>query len=162
MVVTIATTLFVLLGCDLLSTPSPTINIEIGRLYSTRWFDFTIHSVDAVDEYAGHIAAPNHQLWEVVITQIGTFFSPVPMGTFDWFMDDDSFRAPLWSHIGFEDHDEMMPERFLLYRNQSETHTMLFEVPTDTINLTLNFWEFEMYGDIGAKFVLHLQDFIMD
>jgi len=135
---------------------SETIDIEIGRVHSTWWFNFTIHSASVVHEYAGHIAARGHQLWLVEITQTGTFFDPIMMGTFDWFMDDDDFRSDIFPHVAFEGHNEMMPENFWLERGQSETFTMLFEVPANTTNLTLNFIEF---GELetGARFSLNLQ-----
>ena len=135
---------------------SERIEIEIGRVHSTWWFNFIIHSVDRVDEYAGHRAAPGHQLWLVEITQTGTFFDPILMGTFDWFMDDDDFRSDIFPHVGFEGREEMMPEEFWLDRGQSETHIMLFEVPGQTTNLTLNFIEFGEF-ETGARFLLNLQ-----
>ena len=140
--------------------PEPTtkIDIEIGRVHSSQWFNFTIHSANVVSEYAGHTAAPGHLLWEVVITHTSTFFDPIPMGTFDWYMSDDSFRADIFAHIQFEGRYEMMPEEFILVRGQSETHTMLFEVPMDTTNLTLNFLEFNEFNEVGAMFVLPLQN----
>ena len=145
-------------GCAaLINFFAPTIEIEIGRRHSTQWFDFTIHSANVVEEYAGHVAAPGHQLWEVVITQTGTFHEPVPMFTFDWYMNADSFRAYLWPHMHFEDRDEMMPEEFWLSRGQSETHTMLFEVPIATTNLTLNFVEIDERDIQWSRFVLRLQ-----
>jgi len=137
-------------------TYSDTIEIEIGRVHSTWWFNFTIHSVDVVQEYAGHTAAPGHRLWKVEITQTGTFFDPILMGTFDWFMRDDSFRSDIFPHMGFLSRDEMMPEEFWLDRGQSETHIMLFEVPLDTRNLTLNFIEFAEF-ETGARFLADLQ-----
>ncbi|MCL2376381.1 MAG: hypothetical protein FWC76_03180 [Defluviitaleaceae bacterium] len=132
------------------------IEIEVGRVHTTWWFNFTIHSAEAVYSYAGHTAAYGHQLWEVVITQTGTFIDPIPMGTFGWFMDDNSFRADIFPHMGFEGRDEMMPEDFWLNRGQSKTHTMLFEVPSDTTNLTLNFIEIGQI-ETGARFMLNLQ-----
>lgn len=133
-----------------------TIEIEIGRVHSTWWFNFTIHSANVVYEYAGHTAAPGHRLWKVEITQTGTFFDPIPMGTFDWFMDDNDFRSDIFPHAAFAGRSEMMPEDFWLDRGQSETHIMLFEVPINTTNLTLNFIEF---GEVetGARFLLNLQ-----
>jgi len=150
--------LFTFAGCDaLISRLSPTIDIEIGRLYSTQWFNFVIHSADVVDEYASHTAAPGHQLWKVDITQTGTFHEPVPMFTFDWFMDDDSFRAEHWPHPQFMGRDEMMPEEFWLSRGQSERHIMLFEVPIVTTNLTLFYVELDDRQIEWSWFVLNLQ-----
>lgn len=158
MAVTATVVLFVLAGCSsLINMLSRTVDIEIGRQHSTQWFNFTIHSADVVGEYAGHIAAPGHQLWRVDITQTGTFHQSVPMFIFDWYMDDDTFRAQLWPLPQFEDHEDMMPDEFWLPRGQSERHIMLFEVPTATTNLTLNFVEIDEADATGSRFALRLQ-----
>ena len=153
LVAAIFSVLLMFAGCGLFR--GPTVEIQIGRMYPTQWFFFSIHSVERVDGFAGRTAAPGHQLWKVEITQIGTFPEPVPMGTFDWFMDDDSFRAYMWPHIAFD--GRMMPEFFWLDIGQRETHIMLFEVPAETTNLTLNFVEIDYYGAEGSHFVLRLQ-----
>ncbi|MCL2376380.1 MAG: hypothetical protein FWC76_03175 [Defluviitaleaceae bacterium] len=146
---------FTLSGCDLFRTP--VVDVEIGRLYSTQWFNFTIHSADMVSEFGGHTAGHGHQLWVVRITQTGTFREPVPMFIDDWYMDDDSFRAEHLALVAFESHPEMMPEEFWLPRGTSETHTMLFEVPANTTNLTLNFLEVDDANRTGSQFTLNLQ-----
>ena len=138
------------------SAPQEIIEIEIGRVHSTWWFNFTIHSAERIDEFEGRTAAPGRQLWKVVVTQTGTFFDPIMMGTFDWFMDGDYFRADVFPHGAFVGRDDMMPEYFWLERGQSETHIMLFEVPADAVNLTLNYIEFGEF-ETGARFSLPLQ-----
>ena len=158
MTATTITALFIFAGCaGLIGMFSPTVDIEIGRTHLTQWFNFTIHSAEVVDEYGGRRVAPGHQLWLVDITQTGTFHEPVPMFVFDWFMDDDSFRAYLWPLPQFEGHDEMMPDEFWLPRGRSERHIMLFEVPIETTNLTLNFLEINEDDVEGTRFTLSLQ-----
>ena len=132
------------------------VPITVGHVHSTTWFTFNIESVEMVNEYAGHSAAPGHQLWAVVVTQTGTFPEPIPMGTFDWYMDDPSFRAYMFPHDPFAGQPEMMPELFWLDHNQTETYTMLFEVPADAADLTLNYTEFAEDGSIGVTFTLRL------
>jgi len=150
--------LFMFTGCAaLISQFYPTVEIEIGNRHSTHWFDFTIHSIEVVEGYAGHTAVYGHQLWKVDITQTGTFHEPVPMFDTDWFMDDDSFRAVLFPHPQFEGREEMMPEAFWLPRGQSERHIMLFEVPMHTTNLTLSYEEMDDRYIVWSHFVLDLQ-----
>ena len=136
---------------------SPTVEIEIGRVHSTQWFNFTIHSAERIGEYGGHTAAFGHTLWVVEITQTGTDFDPVPMWIWDWYMDGDDFRTHLFAHSQFVGRDEMMPDDFWLERGQSETHILLFEAPTDAVNLTLNFVEIFDGDFVGARFMLQLQ-----
>ena len=137
--------------------PEIEIEIEIGRVHSTQWFNFTIHRAERVAEFAGHTAAFGHQLWLVEITQTGTFFEAVPMGDWDWFMDSPDFRSILFMHPQFDGVPEMMPEEFWLERGQSETHIMLFEAPANAADLALYFEEYDVAGIIGALFILHLQ-----
>ena len=133
------------------------IEITIGKLHNTAWFDFIIKSVEAVDIYAEHTAAPGYQLWEITITQTGTWLGgAIPMGTFDWYLDAPSLSYFIFPHYPFTNQTEMMPAFFWLDRYQTVTYTMLFEAPINTTNLSLNYTEFADDGSIGFTFTLHL------
>jgi len=140
----------------MMQRPGQEIEIRLGHVHSTQWFNFTIHSVQSLSQFEGHTAAYGHRLWLVDITQTGTFFEGVPMGTADWFLDGDDFRAHLYPHMQFMGRDDMMPEWFWLERGQSEKHLMLFEAPVAAANLTLNFLEVDVLNFVGARFYMPL------
>jgi len=145
---------FALTGCD---SGSSLVEIGIGQRHSTQWFDFTIHSAEVVDEFYGFTALHGYQLWVVRITQTGNFHETVPMFFDDWYMDDDSFDGVYVILPVIDGHPEMMPDEFSLTRGQSETHIMVYEIPMDTTNLTLNFLEIDEEDAVGTRFTLNLQ-----
>jgi len=137
--------------------PSGVVAIVPGQVHSTQWFNFTVHGVWQVDEYAGHLPAYGHGLWLVQLTQTGTFPESVPMGTWDWYLDSPDFRTVLMPHVAIPGQYNMMPEDFWLERNQSKTHIMLFEAPINARQLSLNFIEVDDRDAVGMLFTLLLQ-----
>lgn len=102
---------------------------EVGKVYRTEWFSFTVESVEVVSSYAGYTPAEGYVLYDTVVTETCTFDQPIPMGTFDFFMDHDSFMDYAYPLDPLN--DSMMPLEFELDKGEFATYHMVFEVPED-------------------------------
>jgi len=125
---------------------------ETGETYQTRWFDFTIHSIDEVDSYAGHDAQEGYQLYKVQASLKNTSDDAIPMGTFDFYMDDPAFEEFIWPIAPLD--DTMMPEQFDLELGEIVQYIMIFEVPAKTTELALVYTEFSENEYIGTSFII--------
>ena len=124
---------------------------KTGKEYDTQWFSFTVESIKAVDEYAGYTADEGNQLYDVVVTETGTTAGQVlPMGTFDWVMDETSWPEYVWPLDPIEGRDEMMPLEFDLANGESVTYHMVFDVPVTASGLNL------IYREIDTEDTVHL------
>lgn len=161
-----------LAGCDLISFNDPAIkrrdsiskyideNIsgnetgEIGKSYTSKWFEFKIHSIDKVDAYASRKTKEGHQLYKVLITLKSTWDKPIPMGTFDFYMDAPDFTEYIWGIPPLD--DSMMPEKFELKPSESVQYVIIFEAPTNTAELAFLYTENYESGDEGASFAFYV------
>jgi len=143
--------LFAAVGLASCSAPSEVV-IEVGETYQTKWFEFTIDSIEKVDAYAGYEAAEDHELYLVLVTEKNIVNYEIDMGTFDFCMDDDTWPEWIWGMDPLD--DTMMPEHFLLEPNETAQYYMLFEVLEDTPELMLLYTERDEEGNIGTTFKL--------
>ena len=127
---------------------------EIGVTYATDWFDFTIDSVKKVGEYAGYAAESGYQLVAVKITETGTFDEPSPMGTFDFYMDSVTFDEYVYPLEALD--DTMMPEEFMLAKDQTVSYYMIYEIPEDFSDLKLIYVEVDETNATGNVFTINL------
>ncbi|MCL2105779.1 MAG: DUF4352 domain-containing protein [Oscillospiraceae bacterium] len=123
---------------------------EIGETYNTKWFKFTIQSIDKVSTYKDHTAKAGFQLYQASITIKSTSEENIPMGTFDFYMDAPDFDEYIWSLPPLD--DSMMPEKYDLKPDETVNYTMVFEVPADTAELALLYTESHEGGKDGAAF----------
>lgn len=126
---------------------------EIGELYSTAWFEFTVKSIERVDSYAGYSPADDMQLIDVVINEKNIFEDEIPMGTFDFYIDENADAADYWVPLEPRD-DTMMPEEFYLAVGESAEYHMVFEVPAEYNDLNLVYVEIDEDDGIGATFTI--------
>lgn len=164
-----------MIGCDRISFTDPAVkrresiskyidgNIpqakdvaaETGKTYNTKWFDFTIHSIDKTDAYGGYKTKEGNQLYNVLITLKSTCDEPIPMGTFDFYLDAPDFAEYIWPIPPLD--DTMMPEKYDLAPGEAVQYIMLFEVPTDTAGLILSYTETADNGVDGATFSIAVE-----
>ena len=128
---------------------------QIGETQSTKWFDFTVHSIEKVDSYVGHELADDYEIYKVDITLKNTFEAIIPMGTFDFYMNDPVFWRPSWPIAPLD--DTMMPEEFDLRPNQTVRYIMIFEVPTIHTNLAFVYTEFDANEKEGNTFTIFVE-----
>ena len=127
---------------------------EIGKTYATDWFRFTIHSIEEVDSYAGHTPADDWILYDVVITETNIFDESIPMGTFDFYMDDPSFEEFIWAMEPLD--GSMMPESFDLEPGDTVQYHMVFEIPAEVTDLVLMYTEIDERETEGRTFTIHI------
>ena len=128
----------------------------IGTTHKTKWFDFIVHSIEKVDSYAGYVARPGYQLYDVLITEKNTFTDDIPMGTFDFFMQSSNDKSTYWEPLEALN-STMMPEDFTLTPGQSAQYHMVFEIPSNVTKLELIYIEFDIGGNQGNTFTIKVK-----
>ncbi|MDR2131799.1 MAG: hypothetical protein LBP30_00445 [Clostridiales Family XIII bacterium] len=128
---------------------------EIGQTYSTKWFEFTVQSIDEVSEYEGYSPAEGSVLYDVLITEKGTFEEPSPMGTFDFYMDAPSFPDYVYPIDPLN--EDMMPLEFDLAKDQTVEYHMVYEIPADVSGLNLMYTEVDEDDNEGVTFNIPIE-----
>jgi len=131
------------------------VTSKIGETYKTKWFEFTIHSIDKVSSYAGHTAEEGHQFYKVLITEKNISDDSIPMGIFDFYMDAPTFNEYIWAIPPLD--ETMMPEAFDLESGETVQHIMIFDVPTGTTQMALTYTENFENGEDGATFTISVK-----
>jgi len=124
----------------------------IGDTISTVWFDFTVDSVEVLNEYEGYTAQEGKKLLVVQLSLKSTFTSSSDMFQEDFvagwdLVDEDDFDyvEPLSAYC-----DAQFPDEYSLGINESRTGLLIYEVPADQKDFWINFMEYfadESYGD---------------
>lgn len=127
---------------------------EVGKVYRTEWFNFTIESVKPVAEYAGHKPADGYVFYDVKVVETNTFDRAIPMGTFDFFMDQEDFEDYVYPIDPLD--DTMMPLEFELAKGEFAEYHMVFEIPAGTEGLILQYIEWDEEDTKGATFTIHV------
>ncbi|MDR3254506.1 MAG: hypothetical protein LBT31_02925 [Synergistaceae bacterium] len=129
---------------------------EVGKTYSTKWFNFFIKSVKKVDEYAGYEPVAGNTLVDVVISEKCTFNEATDMSTDDFYLDSAPFDEYVFPMEPID--DTMMPLEFTLAPKEQREYHMLYEIPSDTVGLKLAYTERDVEGNIGATFTINIPD----
>jgi hypothetical protein len=127
---------------------------EIGKDYRTEWFSFNVASVEEVSEYAGYTPAEGYTLVDVVVSETNIFESAIPMGTFDFYMDSDSFMDYIFPLDPLD--DSMMPLEFELAPDESVQYHMVYEIPVERDGLALMYTEIDEDEVEHATFTIKL------
>ena len=125
---------------------------EIGKAYATKWFEFTVHSINQVDSYAGYSPDEGYTLVDVVVSEKGTFDEPSIMGTFDFYAYSDSGDFYDWPIAPLD--DTMMPEEFYLAKDETVNYHIIFEIPEGLSELKLAYEEIDENEDSYATFII--------
>ena len=133
---------------------SGNVSGEIGKSYSTQWFDFTVKSVKEVDSYAGYEPEAGYRFIAVDILETGAFDEPITMGTFDFYMDADTFFEYIWPLDPFD--DSMMPSEFMLEKGETVEYIMVYVIPEEAPNLKLMYTEIDIEDNEGVTFTINL------
>jgi hypothetical protein len=160
-------------GCDLISFRDPAekhkeaiskfisdsiskdVTGKTGETYQTKWFEFTVPSIEKVADYAGRRAEKDHQLYKVQISVKNNREEPIPMGTFDFYMDAPDFDEYIWAIPPLD--DSMMPEDFILEPGNTVQYVMIFEVPIGAANLSFSYTESDASGNDGATYSIRIK-----
>jgi len=125
---------------------------QVGTTYSTRWFDFTVNSMQISQTYDSITARSGNNLVIVNVTITSTFDTPQPYGTFDWFLDDDTLSNYIWPLDPVSGSNNMMPEKFDLDPGQSVTYDVVIEYPSNLANPFFMYAEINANGDVFTSF----------
>jgi len=128
---------------------------EVGKTYKTKWFEFTIQSIEKVKSYADYQAKEGHQLYKVPIVVKSAWDESIPMGTFDFYLDAPDFEEYIWAIPPLD--DTMMPEKYDLKPGETVQYVMLFEAPTGIKELMLLYTESFEGGRDGATFAIPIK-----
>jgi hypothetical protein len=127
---------------------------EIGKDYRTEWFSFNIASVEEVSEYAGYTPTEDYTLVDVIVSETCIFDQAIPMGTFDFYMDSDSFEDYIYPLDPLD--DSMMPLEFDLAPDESVQYHMVYEIPVERDGLVLMYTEIDESDTEHATFTINL------
>lgn len=128
---------------------------KIGDTYKTKWFEFTIESIEEAEAYLDYKAKTDYQLYKIQVTLKSNWDKPIPMGTFDFYMDDPSFEEYIWAIPPLD--DSMMPKEYDLGPGKSAQYLMIFEVPINTTELALLYTESFEGGSDGKTFAIYIE-----
>lgn len=123
---------------------------DIGRTFSTMFFDYTVESAESPAEYDGYTPADGNRLVVVSVTVKNDFGSTLPMYDTDFRLQwGDADDAYAWAVDAFN--DKMMPLEWELEDKKSVTYDMLFEAPADLTEFSLCYLEEYTDGDGNDK-----------
>jgi hypothetical protein len=129
---------------------------QIGRTYASKWFDFTIISIEHVDYYAGVYQSESKAMLDILVEETNTSNKPIGMGTFDFYIaidffpDIDNDPYKLYPYDPFDDETTMMPTEFELAPGETVSYHMIFEYPDEVIEAQLIYTEVDEYDNEGA------------
>ncbi|MDR0445557.1 MAG: hypothetical protein LBH17_00735 [Oscillospiraceae bacterium] len=129
---------------------------EVGKTYSTQWFDFKIRSIQRIAEYEGYTPGEDYTLLDVVIEETNTFGEDITMGTFDFYLTTDNASYDRYPLDPLD--DSMMPIEFDLSDGERAEYHMLFEFPDDSTGVKLNYTEIDVDDNINATFSIAIPD----
>jgi len=123
---------------------------QVGTLYATKWFTFTVNSLTTAASYDSITAASGNTLAIANVTITNTFGSPQPFGTFDWFVDDDSLTAYIWPDAPVN--ANMMPESYTLNDGDTVTYDVVIEMPANLASPFFMYKEVDENSNVSATF----------
>jgi hypothetical protein len=129
---------------------------EVGKTYSTQWFNFSVLSIDKVTEYAGYKPEESNILVDVKIAELCTFNEDTDMSYNDFYLDSDSFEEYVFPIEPLD--DTMMPEEFTLKPKEKVEYHIVYEFPEETKGLKLMYTEIDEAENEGATFTINIPD----
>lgn len=119
---------------------APTATGDIGRTFSTMFFDYTVLSAESPSQYHGYTPEDGNKLVVVRVRVKNDFGSTLPMFDTDFplFWGDGGYDYS-WAVDAFT--DDMMPLEWELEDGKEATWEMLFEVPANKMDFSLSYLE---------------------
>lgn len=119
---------------------APTATGDIGRAFSTMFFDYTVVSAESPAEYDGYTPSEGNKLLVLRVKVKNDFGSTLPMYDTDfqlqWGEGDEDYA---WAVDAFN--DKMMPLEWELADKEEVTYDMLFEAPAAQNDFSLVYLE---------------------
>ena len=127
---------------------------RVGKEYTTKWFTFTVDSMETVASYDDYTAAEGNTLLVAHITEKNISGSSQPFGTFDWLVDDDSLAEYIYPLDPFN--GDMMPASFTLADGEEASYDVVIEYSTSLANPFLMYMEVDDQGDTYTSFKIYI------
>lgn len=125
---------------------------QVGAEYETRWFTFTIESMEVTPSIPEYTASDGNTLVVARITETNISGSSQPFGTFDWFVDDDTLAEYIYPVELNDVNPEMMPASFRLADGETCTYDIVIEYPLDLANPFLVYMEVDDKENVYMTF----------
>lgn len=123
---------------------------EVGQEYETKWFKFTVDSMEVSSTYGDYTAADGNNLLIAHITETNNSGSSQPFGTFDWFIDESSLDDYIYPLDPLN--DEMMPIDFRLADGETASYDVVIEYPASLASPFLMYIEADDQGQTYTTF----------
>lgn len=127
---------------------------EVGKLYSTEWFDFNVEKLITETSYAGVDADEGYTFLVATVYELNDWAGEddIPMSNYDFYAlagDDSSEIAPedAWD-------EGMMPDVFYLAPEEEATYDVVFMVPDDVESVKFVYVEMDDQGGTHATFTI--------
>lgn len=128
------------------ATTGKNVNGEVGDTLSNMFFDWTVNSVESLEEYEGYAASKGCQLLVCNMAVDNTFGDTLPMLNSDfqiqWGTDDSDYA---WAIDPYN--ERMMPLEWDLEADKNATYDLVFEVPEDLNSFVIVYLEQYIDGD---------------
>lgn len=127
---------------------------QIGTTYSTRWFDFSIDSIEVVDSYAGQSPEAGYIFVDVVVSEKNTWEGKeeIPMSDADFYLEVEGYEGTAYCLDPFD--DSMMPNEFYLQPDEECTYHLIWELPDDVENISFIYVEVAEDDSTYATFTI--------
>lgn len=127
---------------------------EVGKNYSTEWFEFSINTLETATEYKGVEVEEGYQFVIANITEknIWDGNEAIPMGAYDFYMTADGATEEIWMEYSWD--DAMMPDEFELQPDETATYDAVFYIPVDTAEAKFVYIEIDENEKVGATFTI--------
>lgn len=132
-----------------------------GDTVSTAWFDYTVTSVESVNEYGGYISAQGDQLVVVEMTVKSTYTQPITMFDSDFQLSwsgmsqDDTRCMPVEYYC-----EQQFPAEYELAEKESRSGVLVYQVPKEEEDFQFLFQEIyddgTQEGRLGDLYIMDL------
>ncbi len=127
---------------------------EVGKVYKTQWFDFSVNSLETVAEYEGVPADEGYVFVVANITEKNTWDGneSIPMSNWDFYMLEGTDTAEINPESPWA--DAMMPDEFSLAPDEEVTYDVVFMVSENVADVKFVYLEVDEDGGTHATFTI--------
>lgn len=125
---------------------------EVGVEYETKWFNFTIESMEVTSSYGDYTAAEGYSLLVAHINETNISGAEQPFGTFDWYITTDTMSESDYIFPMSPLNENMMEDSFYLEDGEGVSADIVIEFPSDLTGGYLTYIEIDSEGSTYATF----------
>jgi len=130
---------------------------QLGVKYEIWWGEFSVNSMHVIPAYESHKPASGNTLVMFNVTMYNTDNSPHPIGTFDWFIMDETLDEVIFPIDPLKDNTFMMPSSVMLDPGLSVSHDVIIEFPENLKNPQIMFFDADYEGNIFKIIVFNVK-----